>query len=756
MTRIMLILSFYLMIYSFAFGQSTSFATYMNPVIPGDHPDCTLTKIGNDFYTTGSSFNPTPVIYHSTDLIHWEAIAQPVSASWSNYGDSPAGGCWGGQMVFYNNKYWDFFSKSFTMYFVTAPDPKGPWSVPTLMNTPSSVPGLGYDNSIFIDDDNTWYLLVKNGQVNNWIVQLGNDGQPNGAIYNLCWINPAPNYPYSWAEGPVMWKYKGYYYYCFARDVSGGQKVFRSAKLTGDQSSWTLLGDFFNLNDSQIQFALFQNPNHASAAVMIDDSTSWVIHPLWCNTNNNEWYGQGRQGLVNQVRYDSNGKPTADYPINSPKTAPKLMSSGIPWMVPHSDFFNSDKLNPEWSFLGYTPDNSYSLTSRPGWLSLSPKGKINTVIKNDGEHNYSIITRMDFSASTTADQAGLWIFNGLQTLSVKLYSTVDSSGSKIVAFSFNGINYKTKNNSGNIIWLKLVRVNHMITGFWSADGYNWIQVGKAIDVSGMDNQQANYNAWTGNRQGLFVQNNTAYFDLYIYRDAYTPIMAVCPANQNGTNGIVQSPNVYVLDNIHNSDWAMYAGVEFGNAEYSNISDSLKITACSATSGGTVEVWLDSIDTGNKIAVCNISNTGAWSIFKTFTTNVSSPVTGNHDVYLKFIGTGTDRLFKLQWIYFTSKNNITSVAKPSDSLIPLNYRLEQNYPNPFNPSTTINFTIAKTSVVKLSVYNLLGQKVAALFNGNMNEGHKSILFDASKLSSGFYIYSLEAGNFKSQKKMLLLK
>ena len=108
----MLILSFCLLICNIGFGQSTSFATFMNPVIPGDHPDCTLTKIGNDYYTTGSSFNPTPVIYHSTDLVHWEAIAQPVSAAWSNYGDTPAGGCWGGQIVFHNNKYWDFFSRA--------------------------------------------------------------------------------------------------------------------------------------------------------------------------------------------------------------------------------------------------------------------------------------------------------------------------------------------------------------------------------------------------------------------------------------------------------------------------------------------------------------------------------------------------------------------------------------------------------------------------------------------------------------------
>jgi xylan 1,4-beta-xylosidase len=63
-------------------AQFPSFKTFMNPVIPGDHSDCTLTKVGSHFYTTGSSFNPTPVIYHSTDLIDWEAIAQSVSAYW--------------------------------------------------------------------------------------------------------------------------------------------------------------------------------------------------------------------------------------------------------------------------------------------------------------------------------------------------------------------------------------------------------------------------------------------------------------------------------------------------------------------------------------------------------------------------------------------------------------------------------------------------------------------------------------------------
>jgi len=740
------------------FGQSASFGTFTNPVIPGDHPDCTVTKIGNDFYTTGSSFNPTPVVYHSTDLIHWEAIAQPVAASWSNYGDAPSGGCWGGQMVRYNNKYWDFFSRSNSMYFVTANNPKGPWSTPTLMATPSGVPGLGYDNSIFIDDDSTWYLLVKNGQVNNWIVQLGSDGQPNGAVYNLCWINPAPSYPYSWAEGPVMWKYKGCYYYSFARDVSGGQKVMRSAALTGDQSSWTVLGDFFNLSDHLISGALFQNPNHASAVVMLDDSTSWVIHPLWRNANGNEWYGQGRQGLVNQVSYDTSGKPTADYPTNLPKAAPKLPSSGIPWMVPHSDFFSSDKLNPEWSFLGYTPDNTYSLTDRPGSLRLSPKGKINTVIKNDGEHNYSIITQLEFDAKTPADQAGIWVFNGLQTLNVKLCSTVDSSGHSAVTLSYNGIYYEAENNSGGVIWLKLVRVNHMMTGFWSGDGFDWIQVGKSLDVKGMDGLQTNYNAWTGNRQGLFVQNSPAYFDLYIYRDAHTPILAECPANQNGTTRLVQSPGITVLDNIHNNDWALYAGVEFGNADkYPKRSDSLAIVASCTSTGGAVEVWLDSIDTGNKIAVCTISNTGSTGAFETFTTNVLSQVTGNHDVYLKFIGTGTDKLFQLQWLYFADKYfPETSVKEPLSGSSPRIYSLAQNYPNPFNPTTTISYQLPVSSNVTIKVYDILGRMVETLHAGARQAGTYSETFDGSRLAGGLYLYQMRAGNFVETKKLLLLK
>ncbi|HES60262.1 MAG TPA: glycoside hydrolase, partial [Caldithrix sp.] len=231
MMKILNIAFMILLFFYYNYGQSVSFQTYMNPVIPGDHPDATLTKIGNDYYTTGSSFNITPRIYHSTDLVHWEVIAQPVKASWSLYGDEPAGGIWGGHMVYFNDSYWHFFGRGSSMYYVKANDPEGPWSNPVSLSVPAGIPGLGRDNSIFIENDSTWYLLAKNGQSGNWIVELGDNGQPTGDYLDLTWINPAPDYPYSWAEGPVMWKHDGYYYYSFARNVGGGQYLMRGLEL---------------------------------------------------------------------------------------------------------------------------------------------------------------------------------------------------------------------------------------------------------------------------------------------------------------------------------------------------------------------------------------------------------------------------------------------------------------------------------------------------------------------------------------------
>jgi hypothetical protein len=89
-------------------------------------------------------------------------------------------------------------------------------------------------------------------------------------------------------------------------------------------------------------------------------------------------------------------------------------------------------------------------------------------------------------------------------------------------------------------------------------------------------------------------------------------------------------------------------------------------------------------------------------------------------------------------------------------IPLKYNLSQNYPNPFNPVTNIEFDIPKYNSVKLEIYDISGKKIEELVNQNLNAGHYQVQWDASKYSSGAYIYKLLTPDYSSTAKMILIK
>jgi hypothetical protein len=100
-------------------------------------------------------------------------------------------------------------------------------------------------------------------------------------------------------------------------------------------------------------------------------------------------------------------------------------------------------------------------------------------------------------------------------------------------------------------------------------------------------------------------------------------------------------------------------------------------------------------------------------------------------------------------------NITTSVRQSAEL-PASYRLEQNYPNPFNPGTVIAFEMPKASPVSLKVFNILGQVVTTVVEGNLSAGTHHCRFDGKGLTSGVYVYQLRAGDFLQTKKMILLK
>jgi hypothetical protein len=82
-------------------------------------------------------------------------------------------------------------------------------------------------------------------------------------------------------------------------------------------------------------------------------------------------------------------------------------------------------------------------------------------------------------------------------------------------------------------------------------------------------------------------------------------------------------------------------------------------------------------------------------------------------------------------------------------------LDQNYPNPFNPVTTIQYRIAKTQLVSLRVFDLLGRDVATLVNEVKEPGTYSVQWDATGLATGVYLYQLRTGNFADTRRLVLL-
>lgn len=111
-------------------------------------------------------------------------------------------------------------------------------------------------------------------------------------------------------------------------------------------------------------------------------------------------------------------------------------------------------------------------------------------------------------------------------------------------------------------------------------------------------------------------------------------------------------------------------------------------------------------------------------------------------------------FKLDWV--VNDNSQTQDVDKNAGTREIKYSLDQNYPNPFNPATSIEYTIEKAGVVKLLVFNLLGNEVATLVNEYKSSGKHKATFDASMLPSGVYIYTIQTGSFRSAKKMTVMK
>jgi hypothetical protein len=172
---------------------------------------------------------------------------------------------------------------------------------------------------------------------------------------------------------------------------------------------------------------------------------------------------------------------------------------------------------------------------------------------------------------------------------------------------------------------------------------------------------------------------------------------------------------------------------------------------SASNASTYEIQISQDINFNTLFIdtTGLTDTAFTYHFKNFTSTFFWRVRGNN-----IIGAG-------QWSAAMAVSLISGIDKPKNTL-PVAYELFQNYPNPFNPSSKIRFALPKNSNTKIVVYNLLGEKVRELLNGQKNAGYYEVNFNTAGLASGVYLYTIEAksldgkNEYRESKKMILIK
>ena len=350
---------------------------YTNPILHADYSDPDVIRVGDDYWMTASSFNCTPglPILHSRDLVNWTIVNYAVkNLAGERFKDVHLGsGIWAPAIRYHAGKYWIFFPMvEEGIYVTTADDPRGEWCEPWCL-----VEASGWiDPCPFWDDDGKAYLIHA--------YAFSRSGKKE--ILHLRPMSPdaksllpgdkeiihAPHHPY--LEGPKFHKFNGWYY-ILAPGGSvqvGWQVVYRSRNIFGPYEEKVVLEQGSTPINGPHQGALIDIPSN-DEQVPGADGAWWFLH-----FQDDKAYG--RITHLNPVRwvdgwplmgvdYDGNGvgEPVAEW------EKPKTGHSGPVTVPAESDEFDARVLGLQWQWHANHDASFYSLSRRPGWMTLNAR-----------------------------------------------------------------------------------------------------------------------------------------------------------------------------------------------------------------------------------------------------------------------------------------------------------------------------------------------------------------------------------------------
>lgn len=240
---------------------------------------------------------------------------------------------------------------------------------------------------------------------------------------------------------------------------------------------------------------------------------------------------------------------------------------------------------------------------------------------------------------------------------------------------------------------------------------------------------------------------------------------------SATGKIYRSTNAGLNFTTHNAGFttASYGSIKFAADGLNGIVTSNAGNSARSTDGGVTWTNATAIPgTGSSTGVETGLNAGNVDLFAVRGTGIQRSTNGGTNWTSVFTGTGayndinfaTSAGCPVGWAVgaggVVARMSLMTGISNYNGEVPSSFNLSQNFPNPFNPSTNINFSIPKSGLVTLKIYDMVGREVSTLVNEFKSAGNYIVGFSGANLTSGTYFYRLESDNFVETKKMLLIK
>lgn len=533
-----------------------------NPVIRGFNPDPSVCRVGDDYYIATSTFEwfPGIQIHHSTDLVNWRLLTQPLSTlnHLNMIGMDNSEGVYAPTLSYADGKFWLCFSNVHSCrggswmatpcYVVCADSIEGPWSEPV------SIGNYGFDPSLFHDDDGKKYMVNmlwdgrKGTNFFGGIVMQefdANEGKLVGPLKNIF-----TGTELGCTEGPQILKKDGYYYLITAE---GGTENNHAVTVCRSESIWgpyQLHPQNPMLTSRFKEHAELQRAGHGFffqtqagewymthlAGRPIKDPEGYQFIPKWDNGRSI----LGRESCIQKVTW-RNDWPYLQDGGNTPYVkvmAPDLPAQAWPQQTGRDDFDEAE-LNHNFQTLREPLAESWaSLTERPGFLRLRGRHYLysryqqSLVARRFQAFYASAETALEFNPNSFLQMAGLVVYYS-RSGHYFLKQTLNDNGQTVLQIvQFQNDSYdelpEVEIETSGRVYLKVELSKQWYQFSYSLDGSNWQKIGPPLNSTPMsDEGSSDIFRFTGTFVGLFAcdisgQECHADFDYLDYQEAHDP------------------------------------------------------------------------------------------------------------------------------------------------------------------------------------------------------------------------------------------